>query len=482
MNKSKFVSSKKLCALATLVVGGWLITSCADTYDGNDVFESDVKNAQLSSPAESDITITPNTDGDKMTIAWPVVYGASGYELVLYDLSNGTEIRDTIDGCSFTTGREEDVNYKLEIRTLGNAKFNNKDAATATEKLFNSFEATFVSIPEGDLYTYFMENPIPEDSVGVNLNFDLLPGGHYTVSNVLDFGKFTVTLRSTNKTNNAIITYGENGGLATSSGFKAKYLTFECGASTQPVLALSENPNPDILDEDHNNHYQITDPISFQSCLVNNVVRTFMYDNKVKYCVKAFSMSNTMVKFTPDDKMSSTAYFQIYDGGGFINDFTATNCTFWGATSNKVNYFIRYNNSGRCDRAGYLTNSINFRNCTFYNIAKEGQMANHGGFDGRATSNYDITNNIFVDCGSGQVPRRITGRISDAAINNFAYNTYWFDGAPETEGFTSNSYDKSGNALQSDPAFVDAANGNFTPTGAEQVARKTGDPRWWNNN
>ena len=34
-------------------------------------------------------------------------------------------------------------------------------------------------------------------------------------------------------------------------------------------------------------------------------------------------------KFTPDDKMSSTAYFQIYDGGGFINDFTATNCTFW---------------------------------------------------------------------------------------------------------------------------------------------------------
>ena len=108
-------------------------------------------------------------------------------------------------------------------------------------------------------------------------------------------------------------------------------------------------------------------------------------------------------------------------------------------------------------------------------------MANHGGFDGRNTSNYDITNNIFVDCGSGQVPRRITGRISDAAVNNFAYNTYWFDGAPETEGFSTNSYDKSGNALQSDPAFVDAANGNFTPTGAEQVARKTGDPRWWNN-
>ena len=481
MNKSKLVSSKKLYTLATLAIGGWLLSSCADTYDGKDAFDSGVRNVQLVSPAESDITITPNTDGDKMTITWPVVYGAGGYEVFLYDLSNDKVTCDTIDGCSHVYDREEDVNYKLAIRTLGNKNLNNTEASAATEKLFNSFETAFATIPEGDLYEYFQKNPIPEDSVGKNLNFDLAPGGNYTVSEVLDFGKFTVTLRSTDKTNNAIITYGANGGLATSSAFKAKYLTFECGASTQPVLALSETPNPDILDADHNNHYQITDPISFQNCIVNNVVRTFMYDNKVKYCVKTFSITNSIVKFIPDDKMSSTAYFQIYDGGGFINDFTATNCTFWAATSNKVNYFIRYNNSGRCDRAGYLTNSINFRSCTFYNIAKEGQMANHGGFDGRNTSNYDITNNIFVDCGSGQVPRRITGRISYAAVNNFAYNTYWFDGAPETEGFSTNSYDKSGNALQSDPAFVDAANGNFTPTGAEQVARKTGDPRWWNN-
>ncbi|MBQ5983206.1 MAG: DUF4957 domain-containing protein [Prevotella sp.] len=482
MNKSKIVSSKKLYTLATLAVGGWLLSSCADTYSGNDAFDGGVRNAQLVSPAEGDITITPNTDGDKMTITWPVVFGAGGYEVFLYDLSNDEVLSsDTIDGCSHTYDREEDVNYKLTIRTLGNKKLNNSDAPSATEKLFNSFEASFATIPEGDLYEYFQKNPIPETSAGQNLNFDLTPGGHYTVSDVLDFGKFMVTLRSTNKTNNAIITYNEGGGLATCSGFKAKYITFECEASTQPVLALSAEPNPEILDADHNNHHQIVEPISFQNCQVNNVKRTFMYDNKVKYCVKNFSITNTVVKFTPDEKMSSSAYFQIYDGGGFINDFTATNCTFWCANSNKVQYFIRYNNSGRCDRAGYLTNSINFKSCTFYNIAKEGQMANHGGFDGRNTSNYDITNNIFVDCGSGQVPRRITGRISDAATNNFAYNTYWFNGAPETEGFTTNSYDKSGNALQSDPAFEDAANGNFKPTGSEQVARKTGDPRWWNN-
>ena len=107
-------------------------------------------------------------------------------------------------------------------------------------------------------------------------------------------------------------------------------------------------------------------------------------------------------------------------------------------------------------------------------------MANHSGFDRRNTSNYDLPIYIFVHCGNVQVPRRLTGRINTSAVNNWGYNTYWYNGAPETEGFSTNTYDLSNNALQTDPAFVDAANGNFTPTGAEQVARKTGDPRWWN--
>lgn len=487
MNKALIVSSKKLCAIVAIAAGAWLITSCADTYDGDETFQSDVRNAQLVSPAEGDITITPNTSGDQMTITWPVVYGAGGYEVTLYDLSDESKplVSKTIDGCSLTTGREEDVNYKLVIRTLGNEQLNNTAATSATEKLFNSFEASYASIPVGDLYEYFQQNPIPEDAPTDEwLNYDLVPGGQYTLSGVLDFGGHMVTLRSTDKTNNAVITYGEAGNLAFATGFRAKYLTLECAAMTTSVFSLSETPIESTLDAEHNSHYQITEPVSIQSCQINNVSRTLLYDNKKKYCVKTFSITNSVVKFTPDDKMSSTAYFQLYEGGGFINDFYAKNTTFWATNDNKVNYFIRYANAGRCDRAGYLTNSINLDHCTFYNIAKTGQMANHSGFDGRTTSNYNIVSNIFVDCGSNQVPRRFVGRHSNplSTVNIWGYNTYWFDGAPETEGFTTNTYDLSTNALQTDPAFVDPANGNFTPTGAEQVERKTGDPRWWAEN
>jgi hypothetical protein len=118
---------------------------------------------------------------------------------------------------------------------------------------------------------------------------------------------------------------------------------------------------------------------------------------------------------------------------------------------------------------------INFQNCTFYNISKSGQMANHGGFDGRATSFYNIQNNIFVDCGGNQVARRIVGRTHAQAEITFHNNTYWYNGAAET-GNT--SYDN-GYQMQSDPAFENAEAGDFTPTGAEQVSAKTGDPRWF---
>ena len=58
-------------------------------------------------------------------------------------------------------------------------------------------------------------------------------------------------------------------------------------------------------------------------------------------------------------------------------------------------------------------------------------------------------------------------------------NTYWHDGADNSKN--ESSYDN-GYILTTDPAFVNAAQGDFTPQGAEQIQKQTGDPRWYVTN
>lgn len=50
-------------------------------------------------------------------------------------------------------------------------------------------------------------------------------------------------------------------------------------------------------------------------------------------------------------------------------------------------------------------------------------------------------------------------------------NTYWYNGAKANEKYDTD-------VLTTDPGFKDAAGGDFTVSGAEQLANRTGDPRW----
>lgn len=492
MEKYHFLKCSKICTLALAGASALFFASCAKDGFDDESFDAGVANAQLASPSADAIVITPSADGKSQTISWPVVVGAGGYLVSLIDTNNPLEpiINDSIvDGCSVTGSREEDANYLLSIQTLGNDKKKNTGASDATILNFSTFTEAYAAIPVGsDLVKYFAENPVPDSDDAVY--YDLEPGGSYSLSDVLDFSTHKVVLRTTSKTDYATIVYGEKGSIEYCGGFTLKYLNLDCTASSKPVLAFSANPPAEILDTDHNNHHQITDPTTIQNCHIYGVKGMVLYDNKVKYCLKTFLMDNTLLHLE-SVKMENGSVFYIYDGGGFVCDFTMTNTTVWNTGESDQKYLIRYNNSGRCDRAGYTSNSINFYNCTMYNIAKSGQMCNHGGFDGQKTSNYHVHNNIFVDCGNKQVPRRIIGRRAEGAEQTFLNNTYCtyengvatfeLEGAPDSVEGAKMEYDNSHTALQTDPAFVDAANGNFTPAGAQQVSLKTGDLRWFND-
>lgn len=461
------------------------LVSCAiDGFDEEEFIPS-VTNTTMESPSAEDLVVTASADGKNQTITWPVVHGAGGFLVSFWnaDTPETPIVTDSIvDGCSVTVPREEDMNYVLSIKTLGNAEANNKDAEAPTEFAFTTFMPATAVIPNGsDVFAWSQSEEIQtllQTPTDETLIFDFEAGGEYTLSDIVDFGHNKVILRTANKTNWATLTYANGASIHFGGGFIMRYMNINGIETTDPILTLSANLNEAI--KGAGDHYIINDPVTIQNCNFYNVQRHFLHDNKKKYCIANFLMENCLVNFTSDTGMSSGSYFQIYDGGGFINNFTLRNSTFYNSVNkdgalHDAKYLVRYNNSGRCDRAGFTRNAINMYNCTFYNIAKTGQVANHGGFDGRATSDYEILNNIFVNCGSNQVARRIVGRSHNDAAINFNNNTYWFDGAAET-GNT--SYD-TGYQLQSDPAFADAENANFTPTGAEQVSMQTGDPRWF---
>lgn len=480
MKKSRASVWRIFGGLLLMAFATMLLDSCADAYTDNETWQSSVRNATLSSPPADSITVVPSTDGSKFTITWPVVFGAGGYRYSLYDVTNPDDpvVVDSlenkeIDGCSITVSRAEDTNYKLELWALGNAEYNNTAATTPTEKRFTSFTPTYATVPAGtDIYQWLKDNPLPADSTG-ELCLDLEAGASYTLSQYVDFGANRVTLRCTNKNSRPTVTMGETGSFRTSSALTLKNINFVCNASTEPFIGLSTSPVEAIKGATgKGDYYNITDPIYVANCDITGLQSNFIMDNNKKYCVGTMLIDNCKVHLALGSGMTGSAVF--YFKQGFINDLTIKKSTFWNDGQYDAKYFVQYNNSGRCDRAGYLSNSINYQHSTFYNVAKKGQWGNYNGFAGRSTSKWEMTRNIFVDCGNGEVCRRFLGGRANQSTATFDTNTYWYNGADEN----ASQWEKSGTQLMGDPLFKDAANADFTVGSATHQAAAVGDPRW----
>ena len=468
-----------------------LFVSCAqDGFDENEQFEAKVRNAQLESPKE--FTLTASADGKKQTIVWPVVYGASGYQVTLYDASNmSVALTDSlVEGCTVTLDREEDVNYVLKILAKGNASLGNSDASEATQFTFSTFTPTFKTIPGGsDLNEWFAANPLPADKVGENLNFDLVGGAEYTVSGLLDFGANSVTLRSNSKSDWASITFTDVASeFSTSAGFVLKYLDIDCSASKAAFLSLSRTPaiTPVVVNAwgaDYN-FYRVKDNISILNCDITGVNSYFLWDNQVSvWYADNVLVDNCLVHLTTpkDSKAISGGYFWTNKGAGFFRNLTVNNSTFYNTGEGDVKYFVQYGGFGNDQvkdpdtQLGWTDNTITYTNCTFYHVCSSGQWGNYNGVAGKKTSYWIMKNCIFYDCSSSGVARRFLAGKQNQTTAEFENNTYMkIDGTFDNPS----NYDNSGTDIKEDPQFADPANGDFTISGATQVARKTGDPRW----
>ena len=238
-------------------------------------------------------------------------------------------------------------------------------------------------------------------------------------------------------------------------------------------ILLSKTPAVDLI-----NDYYRMDAITLKGLTVTGLKNSIIYDNNTKYCVVDLTIDDCVLGLETV-ATKNQAFISFQQGG--VKDFTMKNSTVYQAGAEENNYFLRYNNSARLDRYGYdknvETQSINYINNTFYKVGKNGQWGNYNGIAGQAYSEFHVTGNIWVDCGNGQIARRLLGgrNASSYKTCEFNNNTYWFNGAAET-GNT--SYDE-GNQLTTDPGFKKPAEANFTLSAySEQATEKTGDPRW----
>lgn len=487
--------SKFFCVC--LIVAGF--TSCADGFEDDEKFSSSVTNTQLESPDASKVKMTNSTDdkgNPQVTIEWPVVYGAGGYQFSFYNVDDPDnpvsvgEEDQLVDGCSAVRPTQEDTKYEVVIWALGSEKYNNKTAVTPTEVAYTTLVPSVAVIPDGsDLAEYFAANPIAKSDS--EQAFELEAGGSYTLNGVLDLGLNWITLRG-DKIDHPKLTYGIDGRLITKSGLKLKFMDIDCsalssGSSTSSLLLLNSDP-ASLPTAGTGGYYFIEKEIAIQSCNISGLNKYLLYDNNVKYTLKTFRIQDCVVA------INSSSGETIYMQGGGICDLYFIQNTFYGLVPSSSSFFIRYNNSARptTDRLGFISGSFNIYNNTFYNVVSNGQMGNYSGMN-HANTKLNLTRNLFVNCGDKYVIRRMSGGTNMA--RTLIYNCYWYDGGFAEGEEMGHSQGDNATANKAAPAtgyydtptFAGPVNDpdptkvNFTVVSSTEgliLNNQAGDPRW----
>lgn len=463
-NKFRFLHKKSTSiALMSLLA---LFTACEKGVDADETFVSDVTNAVLESPKVEDVTMTLSPDGSKLVIAWPVVKGAGGYEFTLYNVDDvekpiavGTE-KEVVDGCSAVRNVETDTKYKVVIRTLGNDKYNNKEAVTASEAAYSTLAPTDMVVESGDINAWLAANPIPAEKIGQEYIIELAEGKEYTVSDALDFANQQVAIRGS-KVNHAKIKMIGNASFLTNNGLKLKFVDIDCKDMTSEAL-LGTSTTPDANSQVASGEYVVANPVMLQGCNVTNLSKKLFYDmNKEKYCIDYLGFSDCNIQTEQTDVL-------VHAAKSTIIRMDVVKTTLW-STAHAGKFFMQISGQRPSKITGRTGAEFNFMNSTFYNLAYNKDFVNWNNYRGQSCVSLNFHQMLFVDCGNNNITDKMQGNAN--MKHDYRNNAYWYNNA---EG--KDKYDTS--ATFGDPQIADPANGDFTLRGSEHIAKRIGDPRW----
>ena len=384
MTLKKFFGGICCAAMALFAV------SCAQGAD-EEVFSTGVTNAQLESPTidASCFDIVTTNDGDIVKFTWPVVYGGDGYEVKVASQETGEMLIDTlIDGQSVTFPMVEDSYFDISVKVFGNDRYNNKDAAEATQYTYSTW-GTLQVIPSGsEISSWIAENYTAPESASLGLVYELEAGGQYTLTAPADFNLDKVCFRG-DADNRPLVVVSGGGALMTQAGLKVMNINFDCTDATHRGLILMHStPDASISTESlgykadgaNQNCFVIVKPVIFESCWVKNLPNAFLDDNQQKFALADLRINDAIIQL----KNSGSNGFIKFDKGGYlIQKMSITNTTIYNSVQNGGGvYFIRFSNASNAQPKKVFGNSRNFlehtiKDCTIARTFPKKDFANN---------------------------------------------------------------------------------------------------------
>ena len=490
-----------LCCAAMVMFAA----SCAQGVD-DETWTSGVSGVQLESPAADAIAFSFATDAsgnEQVKVVWPVSMGAGGYEVTVYNVNDvdNPEIvvdHEVVDGCSLLFPLGEDTNYEVSILTLGNEKYNNTGAASATTVPFSTMiggQTIPAGTEIGQYITDWMTAHADEYAAAIAADanfewaFDLERGAAYTLSVPAKSGLIPIRLRGT-QGNRPVVTVSETGCLSPAAGLKIKNVNFDCTAATALGLILMDDSRTD-LPVNSNKVMQCPYPIRIESCWVKELPKSLFNIGYGAWGVKEFRMSDCMVQLNNKNDDQWTTFINAWQNKGISNGVSGAswygailntyvlNSTIWNrsesATLKDKNYFIRFANQSIDKAVGSYNGVFEIKNSTLVRMVPRKDFGNNIANKPQYVITFENTN--FWDCYRLQKVKR-------GGTYVWKNNTIWgvFNSVDST--------DKKEIATEEDMGFTDenifkvmdltAENGgvNFKATGT--ISSTIGDPRWLN--
>lgn len=330
----------KMRLLGGLVAVSMLFAGCAQGVD-DETFVSTVTNTQLESPNAADLAISFVTDAsgaEQIKVSWPTQLGAGGYICNVWnwnDPENPVILveNEEVDGSSFTFALLDDTNFRIEVKTLGNKQYNNKDAVEATAiEYFVGVKG--LTIENGKDIGEFIAADIAKNAdawaaarandPNFEVAYDLVPGGKYTMNTQIDFGLQPARIRCLAEGNRAQIVMGDAiNGVYTAAGLRFANINFDCAKlpakNGQGVVTLTPVQYPELImtpSKGDPKLYELKKPVRFENCNFKNVPGCFFSTGRSAWAMRQLDITNCIIQLNNNLSGDGSDIISAYDSKG----------------------------------------------------------------------------------------------------------------------------------------------------------------------